>query len=61
MKNTVKLIASTSEIEWNQQKRKIIADLSIPKTPSTFPNNFRHLCESGVDLICGVTSKPVSG
>jgi hypothetical protein len=61
MKNAVKLTVSCSEIEWNQQNRESVANLGIPQTLSTFPSKAKHLCESGVDLVCGITSKPSSG
>lgn len=61
MENAVKLTVSCAEIEWSQQNRENVANLRIPQTPSAFPSKAKHLCESGVDLVCGITSKPSSG
>jgi hypothetical protein len=61
MENIIKLAISNSELVWNQSNREIKSDLEIPLAPSTFPSKAKYLCESGVDLVCSLTSKPSSG
>lgn len=62
MKNTNSSISIPClENDWNKQTKTVDLDLRIPQTVSIFPNKERHLCESSVDLICSIISRPCSG
>jgi hypothetical protein len=46
---------------WAQESVKEVTQLEVSLSPSAFPEKNHQLCQSKVDLICGVSTPVVSG
>lgn len=47
--------------EWLSDLSEVCMLLSIPENSSAYPHGIKELCESKVNLLCGVSSTIVSG
>lgn len=62
MENSFKIAnISNIELDWNTKQKKTAPNLKLPESPTIFPSAEKHLCKSGVDVICSRSTVVCSG